>query len=64
MARVCSECGKRTETGNNRSHSMKATKRKFKPNIFVKNIIDESWKKQRKKICSRCYKLKVKQGAI
>lgn len=33
MARVCVITGKRTTSGNNRSHAMNATKRKFKANL-------------------------------
>lgn len=40
MARICEVTGKRTRVGNNRSHSMRATKRKFYPNLFYKNIKD------------------------
>nr|MDD3720221.1 50S ribosomal protein L28 [Candidatus Gracilibacteria bacterium] len=40
MSRVCEVTGKRTRVGNNRSHSMRATKRKFYPNLFYKNIKD------------------------
>lgn len=40
MARVCDITGKKTATGNRRSHSMRATKRKFYPNLFYKNITD------------------------
>ena len=40
MSRVCEITWKRTSTGNNRSHSMRATKRKFYPNLFKKNIKD------------------------
>jgi large subunit ribosomal protein L28 len=40
MSRVCDVTGKKTSTGNNRSKSMRATKRKFFPNLFYKNIKD------------------------
>ncbi len=40
MARICEITGKRTAVWNNRSHSMRATKRKFYPNLFYKNIKD------------------------
>jgi large subunit ribosomal protein L28 len=40
MARVCEVTGKKTAVGNRRSHSMRATKRKFYPNLFYKNIKD------------------------
>ncbi len=40
MARVCQVTWKKTSTGNNRSHSLRATKRKFYPNLFYKKIKD------------------------
>lgn len=40
MSRVCEVTGKKTGVGNKRSHSMRATKRKFYPNLFYKNIKD------------------------
>ncbi len=40
MSRICELTGKRTSTGNKRSHSLRATKRKFYPNLFYKNIKD------------------------
>ncbi len=40
MSRVCAVTGKKTATGNKRSHSLRATKRKFYPNLFYKNIKD------------------------
>jgi large subunit ribosomal protein L28 len=40
MSRVCEVTGKKTSVGNNRSKSMRATKRKFYPNLFYKNIKD------------------------
>ena len=40
MARVCEITWKKVSVWNNRSHSMRATKRKFYPNLFYKNIKD------------------------
>lgn len=40
MSRVCEVTWKKTSVWNNRSHSMRATKRKFYPNLFLKNIKD------------------------
>lgn len=40
MSRVCEITWKKTAVGNNRSHSLRATKRKFYPNLFYKNIKD------------------------
>lgn len=40
MARKCSQTGKKTATGNNRSHSRRATKRTFKANIQKTRVFD------------------------
>ena len=40
MSRVCEVTGKKTGVRNLRSHSMRATKRKFYPNLFYKNVKD------------------------
>ncbi len=41
MARVCQLTGKKTVTGNRRSHAMNANKRTWKPNLQKATIIDE-----------------------
>ena len=33
MSKVCAICGKKPGFGNNRSHSMVATRRRFNPNL-------------------------------
>lgn len=40
MARKCTKTGKKTATGNNRSHSLRATKRTYKANIQKKRVFD------------------------
>ncbi|MDP7069500.1 MAG: 50S ribosomal protein L28 [Candidatus Peribacteraceae bacterium] len=40
MVRKCSKTGRKTATGNNRSKSLRATKRTFKPNIQKKRVFD------------------------
>ena len=47
----CGICGRSATTGNKRSHSNVATKRKFKINLQVKKI---NGKKQT--ICTKCIK--------
>ncbi|MCF7834808.1 50S ribosomal protein L28 [Candidatus Gracilibacteria bacterium] len=59
MPRICYFTGKGTKSGNNRSHSMRATKRSFKPNLMVKKVKLEDGKEIKIKISSRIYK-KVK----
>jgi large subunit ribosomal protein L28 len=56
MARVCYFTGKKSVSGNNRSHSMRATKRSFKPNLINKWIRLEDGSQVRVKINSKLYK--------
>lgn len=56
MARICYFTGKGTKSGQNRSHSMRATKRTFKPNLLTKNVVLADWSTIRVKINSRLYK--------
>ena len=39
MARVCTVTGRRTKTGNARSHAMKASKRTWKSNVQKVKIL-------------------------
>ena len=41
MAKVCDITGKRAVTGNNVSHSMRHTKRRFLPNLHEKSLFSE-----------------------
>ena len=55
----CSVCGKGPQFGHNRSHSMRATNRMFKPNVFKRRmVIDGEIKKI--SICTRCLRTAVK----
>lgn len=46
MAKVCYFTGRKTSSGNNRSHAMNATKRTIKPNLQkVRVLIDGKPKK-------------------
>lgn len=40
MPRICIKTGKKTAFGNTRSHSMRHTRRTFKPNIQNKRVFD------------------------
>lgn len=55
MAKVCTVCGKKPMFGNNRSHSMRATSRRFNPNIqkvrILKGVTPVSVY-----VCTRCLK--------
>ena len=41
MAKVCSVCGKAPKFGNNRSHSMRATPRRFNVNVQKVRILKD-----------------------
>ena len=45
MSRVCQVTGKRPMVGNNRSHAMNATKRRFLPNLHTHRFWVESEKR-------------------
>jgi large subunit ribosomal protein L28 len=55
MSRVCEVCGRGTATGNSRSHSNIATKRKFQINLQVKKVDGK-----KAKVCTRCLKTQSK----
>ncbi|MFA5748363.1 MAG: 50S ribosomal protein L28 [Candidatus Absconditabacterales bacterium] len=56
MARICDFTGKGTKSGNNRSHSMRSTKRTFKANLIKKIIKLQDGSKVKVKISSNIYK--------
>jgi len=56
---VCAHCNKKTTFGNSRSFSMKATKRKFKPNL-QKVTLYENGRKVKKVLCTKCIKTLAK----
>ncbi len=51
----CENCGKTTTFGHNRSFSMRATNRKFKPNL-QKVSVYENGITVRKVLCTKCIK--------
>ncbi|MCP4482561.1 MAG: 50S ribosomal protein L28 [bacterium] len=55
MGYKCTICDKKTQSGNNVSHSNRKTKRSFKPNLQKINIIDAGIK-QKKYVCTSCIK--------
>jgi len=55
----CAHCGKTTTFGHNRSFSMRATNRKFKPNLQKVSMIENGHKVQ-KTLCARCIRTMVK----
>jgi large subunit ribosomal protein L28 len=55
MSKVCAVCGKKPGFGNNRSHSMVATKRRFDPNLQrVRMLVGGV--SRRAYVCTRCLK--------
>jgi large subunit ribosomal protein L28 len=55
MSKVCSVCGKKPGFGNNRSHSMVATRRRFNPNLQRVRIM-VGGTPTRAYVCTRCLK--------
>jgi large subunit ribosomal protein L28 len=56
----CEICGKTPQFGNNRSFSMKATRRKFKPNLQSIRLM-EGERSVRKTVCTKCIKTLAKE---
>ena len=55
MSKVCSICGRKPGFGNNRSHSMAATRRRFNPNLQRMRVLVDGVAK-RAYVCTRCIK--------
>ena len=55
MAKVCYSCGKRPSFGNARSHSLRATRRRWNPNL-QKIRIQEDGATKRVHVCASCLK--------
>ncbi len=51
----CEKCAKATTFGHNRSFSMRATNRKFKPNLQTVSVY-ENGVSVRKVLCAKCIK--------
>lgn len=51
MSKVCEICGRGPQSGNSRSHSNIATRRKFSLNLQTKKVGG-----QKKKVCTSCLK--------
>ncbi len=63
MSKVCAVCGKKPSFGNNRSHSMVATRRRFEPNLQRVRVLLEGAPK-RAYVCARCLKGGKVQKAV
>ncbi len=55
----CAHCGKTTTFGHNRSFSLRATNRKFKPNL-QKVTVMEKGRKSQISLCTKCIRTMVK----
>jgi large subunit ribosomal protein L28 len=55
MSKVCVVCGKRPGFGNNRSHSMRATPRRWDANVQKVRILLDG-KPTRAYVCAKCLK--------
>ena len=55
MSKICAICGKKPGVGNNRSHSMVATKRRFDPNLQRVRVLLHG-RATRAYVCTRCLK--------
>ncbi|HJZ62493.1 MAG TPA: 50S ribosomal protein L28 [Miltoncostaeaceae bacterium] len=55
MSRICSVCGKSPKFGNNRSHSMRATPRRFNPNVQKVRVLKGATPVS-VYVCTRCLK--------
>ena len=63
MAKVCTSCGKGPSFGNNRSHSMRATSRRFDPNLQKVRIV-VGGTPTRAYVCTHCLKAGKVQKAV
>jgi large subunit ribosomal protein L28 len=55
----CEICGKSTTFGHNRSHSLRATNRTFRPNLQKASLMVEG-RMVKKVVCTRCIRTLVK----
>jgi len=55
----CEACGKKTEFGHNRSFSMRASNRAFRPNLQQVTVF-ENGRKVKKVLCAKCIRTMAK----
>ncbi len=58
----CAHCGKTTTFGHNRSFSLRATNRKFLPNLQRVTVMENNHK-VKKVLCAKCIKTLGKSAA-
>ncbi len=55
----CAHCGKSTTFGHNRSFSLRATNRTFKPNLQKVTVIEDG-REVKKVLCAKCIRTLTK----
>ncbi len=60
MSRVCQVSGKGPLTGNNRSHSLRATRRVYNPNLQTYRLTDEQGRVYKVKMTARAHRSLLK----
>ena len=64
MSSTCEMCGKGQTSGNNVSHSVRRTRRKWNANIQSVRIADENGTVRRANVCTRCIRSNKVNRAI
>ena len=64
MAKVCYFTGRKTVSGNNRSHSLQATRRTWKANLQKVRIKDDKGRVVRVYVSTRALRTMAKNGSI
>ena len=64
MSKKCEICGKGQVPGNNVSHSMRHTRRKWNANIQTVRVVDENGTVRRANVCTRCIRSNKVNRAI
>ena len=64
MSKKCEICGKGQGSGNNVSHSMRHTRRKWNANIQTVRVVDENGTVRRANVCTRCIRSNKVNRAI
>lgn len=57
----CAHCGKTTTFGHNRSFSLRATNRTYRPNLQKVSVF-ENGRKLQKTLCTKCIRTLVKSA--
>jgi len=64
MSRKCEICGKGQVSGNNVSHSVRRTRRKWNANIQSVRVADENGTVRKANVCTRCIRSNKVNRAI